>query len=78
MALVGALLLVKVGRSYWLINVRRRPIDWCRIRVIKVIGKGTLFAEYAHRGAIRFKNETGVSKKEIVIWQNTHYCTRGE
>jgi hypothetical protein len=53
--IVGALSLDKVGRSYWLINVRRRPIDWCRIRVIKVIGKGTLFAEYAYRRGKRVK-----------------------
>jgi hypothetical protein len=50
MVVVGALSLVKVGQSYWLDIVRRRPADWWRIRVIKVIGKGTLFAEYAHRG----------------------------
>jgi hypothetical protein len=40
MAVVGALSLVKVGQSYWLVNVRRRPVDWWRIRVIKVIEKG--------------------------------------
>jgi hypothetical protein len=50
MAVVGALSLVKVGQSYWLVNARRRPVDWWRIRVIKAIGKGSLFAEYAHRG----------------------------
>jgi hypothetical protein len=53
MALVGALSLVKVGQSYWLVNARRRPVDWWMIRVIKVIGKGSLFTEYAHRGGMR-------------------------
>ena len=55
MAVVGALSLVKVGQSYWLVNARRRPVDWWRIRVIKVIGKGSLFTEYAHRGGMRVK-----------------------
>jgi hypothetical protein len=55
MAVVGALSLVKVGQSYWLVNVRRRPVDWWRIRVIKVIGNGSLFTEYAHRGCLRVK-----------------------
>ena len=50
MAAVGALLLVKVGQSYWLVNETRRPVDWWRITVIEVIGKGSLFTEYAHRG----------------------------
>jgi hypothetical protein len=31
------------GQSYWLVNARRRPVDWWMIRVIKVIGKGSLF-----------------------------------
>jgi hypothetical protein len=51
MDVVGALPLVKLGQYYWLVNVRRTPVDWWRIRVIKVIGKGSLFTEYAHRGA---------------------------
>jgi hypothetical protein len=55
MAVVGALSLVKMGQSYWLVNVRRRPVDWWRTRVIKVIGKGSLFTEYAHRGGMRVK-----------------------
>jgi hypothetical protein len=48
MAVIGALSLVKVGQSYWLVN---EALDRWRIRVIKVIGKGSLFTEYAHRGA---------------------------
>jgi hypothetical protein len=55
MALIGALSLVKVGQSYWLVNARRRPVDWWMIRVIKVIGIGSLFIEYAHRGGMRVK-----------------------
>jgi hypothetical protein len=55
MAVVGALPLVKVGQSYWLVNARRRPVDWWRITVIKVIRTGTLLAEYAHRGGKRVK-----------------------
>jgi hypothetical protein len=55
MAVVGALSLVKVGQLYWLVNARRRPVDWWRIRVIKVIEKGSLFTEYAHRGCMRVK-----------------------
>jgi hypothetical protein len=51
MAVVGALSLVKVGQSYCLVNARRRPVDWWMIRVIKVIGNGSLFTEYTHRGA---------------------------
>jgi hypothetical protein len=35
MAVVGALALVMVSQSYWLVNARRRPVDWWRIRVIK-------------------------------------------
>jgi hypothetical protein len=34
MAVVGALSFV----SYWLVDVKRRPLDWWRIRVIRVIG----------------------------------------
>jgi hypothetical protein len=64
MALVGALSLVKVGRSYWLINVRRRTVDWWRIRVIKVIGKGSLFIKYAHRGTMRVEKQDRCEKKE--------------
>jgi hypothetical protein len=55
MVVVGALSLVKVGQSYWLVNARRRPVDWWRIRVIKFIGKGSLFTEYAHRGCMSVK-----------------------
>jgi hypothetical protein len=51
MAVIGAFSLVKAGRSYWLVNVRRRPVDWWRLRVIRVIRIGTLCAEYVHRGA---------------------------
>jgi hypothetical protein len=43
------------GNSYWLVNAGRRPVDWWRIRVIKVIGKGTLIKGYAHREGMRVK-----------------------
>jgi hypothetical protein len=48
-----------------------RPVDWWRIRVIKVIRKGSLFTEYAHRGGMRVKkNETGVGKKRPILAYN--------
>jgi hypothetical protein len=53
MAVIGAFSLVKAGRSYWLVNARRRPVDWWRLRVIRVIRIGTLCAEYAYRGGMR-------------------------
>jgi hypothetical protein len=54
MAVVGALSLVKVGQSYWLVNPRRRPVDWWRIRVIKVIKRG-LCLHNTHTGGVRVK-----------------------
>jgi hypothetical protein len=55
MAVIGAFSLVKAGRSYWLVNPRRRPVDWWRLRVIRVIRIGTLCAEYTHRGGMKVK-----------------------
>jgi hypothetical protein len=55
MAVIGAFSLVKAGRSYWLVNARRRPLDWWRLRVIRVIRIGTLCAKYVHRGGMRVK-----------------------
>jgi hypothetical protein len=55
MAVAKDLLLVKDGRSYWLINGKIRPFHWIRKRVIRDIVKGSWIAKYAHRGAMRVK-----------------------
>ena len=55
MAVIGAFSLVKGNRSEWLVKERRRPVDWWRLRVIRVIRIATLCAEYAHRGGMRVK-----------------------
>jgi hypothetical protein len=36
-------------RAYWIISAYETNVDWWTRRVIRVIGKGTLSAEYAHR-----------------------------
>jgi hypothetical protein len=62
--------LVKEIIAYWIISRSETNNDWCTRKVIRVISKGTLFAEYAHRGAMRVENETGVSKKRPDLAQN--------
>jgi hypothetical protein len=47
--------LVKEERAYWTISAHETSVDWWTRRVIRVIDKGTLFAEYTHRGAMRVK-----------------------
>jgi hypothetical protein len=47
--------LVKEERAYWIISAYETNVDWWTRRVIRVIGNGTLFAEYAHRGGMRVK-----------------------
>ena len=53
MAVAKDLLLVKDGRSYWLINGKIRPFHWIRKRVIRDIEKGSLSNNNAHRGSKR-------------------------
>ena len=52
MAVVVALSLVKVGQSYWLVNGRRRPVDWWRIRVINVEGNGILATQVSNQDTV--------------------------
>jgi hypothetical protein len=79
MAAIGAFLLVKAGRSYWLVNARRRPVDWWRLRVIRVIRIATLCAEYAHRGGGHEGQKMRlVWAKRGLYWRITCFRARGE
>jgi hypothetical protein len=55
MAVVGGLSLAQMGGFYWLVNVRRRHVDWWTSRVITVIERGSSIASYAHEGGFRVK-----------------------
>jgi hypothetical protein len=55
-----------------------RPVDWWRIRVIKVSGKGSLFKEYAHRGGHESKKMRPVWVKRGLYWRITRFRAQGE
>jgi hypothetical protein len=77
MAVVGALSLVKVCQSYWLVNARRRPVDWWRIRVIKVIERG-LCLHNTHTGGDESQKMRPVWVKRGLYWRITRLWARGE